>query len=411
MEKKEKAPVLRFKDTNGKDYPAWEQRELKDVAEIVGGGTPSTSVPAYWNGSIDWYSPTEIGQENFAKGSKRKISNEGLNNSSAKLLPAHKTILFTSRATIGEAAILEREGATNQGFQSIVTKEGVDVYFLYSYKHHLKKQALIKASGSTFLEISKNEVEGLHVPVPSGEEQAKIGSFFKLVDKAITLHQRKLEALKKLKRTLLQKMFPKKGHLKPELRFFGFTNDWEQRKLEDICDVRDGTHSSPKYFDNGFPLVTSKNLRDGVIDLSDVQLISKEDYLEINKRSKVDLNDILMSMIGTIGNLALIKEEPTFAIKNVALIKSTDKVKMDYLFSYLSSPSSKCDIDKSVEGGTQKFLSLTKVRGLKILLPGIEEQQKIGSFSVLLDGVITLHQRKLEIYKKLKKGLLQKMFI
>ena len=80
---------------------------------------------------------------------------------------------------------------------------------------------------------------------------------------------------------------------------------WEQRKLEDICDVRDGTHSSPKYFDNGFPLVTSKNLRDGVIDLSDVQLISKEDYLEINKRSKVDLNDILMSMIGTIGNLAL----------------------------------------------------------------------------------------------------------
>ena len=205
-------------------------------------------------------------------------------------------------------------------------------------------------------------------------------------------------------------MTEEKKSMVPKLRFPEFTATWEQRKLEDICDVRDGTHSSPKYFDNGFPLVTSKNLRDGVIDLSDVQLISKEDYLEINKRSKVDLNDILMSMIGTIGNLALIKEEPTFAIKNVALIKSTDKVKMDYLFSYLSSPSSKCDIDKSVEGGTQKFLSLTKVRGLKILLPGIEEQQKIGSFSVLLDGVITLHQRKLEGLSKLKKSLLQKMF-
>lgn len=205
-------------------------------------------------------------------------------------------------------------------------------------------------------------------------------------------------------------MTEEKKSMVPKLRFPGFNETWEQRKLEDICDVRDGTHSSPKYFDNGFPLVTSKNLRDGVIDLSDVQLISKEDYLEINKRSKVDLNDILMSMIGTIGNLALIKEEPTFAIKNVALIKSTDKVKMDYLFSYLSSPSSKCDIDKSVEGGTQKFLSLTKVRGLKILLPGIEEQQKIGSFSVLLDGVITLHQRKLEGLSKLKKSLLQKMF-
>ena len=205
-------------------------------------------------------------------------------------------------------------------------------------------------------------------------------------------------------------MTEEKKSMVPKLRFPGFNETWEQRKLEDICDVRDGTHSSPKYFDNGFPLVTSKNLRDGVIDLSDVQLISKEDYLEINKRSKVDLNDILMSMIGTIGNLALIKEEPTFAIKNVALIKSTDKVKMDYLFSYLSSPSSKCDIDKSVEGGTQKFLSLTKVRGLKILLPGIEEQQKIGSFSVLLDGVITLHQRKLEGLSNLKKYLNQKIF-
>lgn len=241
-EKKSMVPKLRFPEFTA----TWEQRELKDVAEIVGGGTPSTSVPAYWNGSIDWYSPTEIGQENFAKGSKRKISNEGLNNSSAKLLPAHKTILFTSRATIGEAAILEREGATNQGFQSIVTKEGVDVYFLYSYKHHLKKQALIKASGSTFLEISKNEVEGLHVPVPSGEEQAKIGSFFKLVDKAITLHQRKLEGLSKLKKSLLQKMFPKNGSLGPELRFPGFTGDWEQHKLGDLGHTYGGLSGKSK---------------------------------------------------------------------------------------------------------------------------------------------------------------------
>ena len=207
MGKKEKAPCLRFKDTNGKDYPAWEQRKLKDIAEIVGGGTPSTSVPTYWNGSIDWYSPTEVGKDNFARGSKRKISKEGLKNSSAKLLPPHKTILFTSRATIGEAAILEREGATNQGFQSIVTKEGTDVYFLYSYKNHLKKQALIKASGSTFLEISKKAIEELQVQLPSFEEQTKIGSFFRFIDQAITLHQRKLETYKKLKKSLLQKMF------------------------------------------------------------------------------------------------------------------------------------------------------------------------------------------------------------
>lgn len=283
-------------------------------------------------------------------------------------------------------------------------------FLLNSPSYHDQLKPLIQ--GIKVSSISKKALGETRVCFAKDlDEQAQIGGFFNGLEMLITLHQRKLEGLSKLKKSLLQKMFPKNGQQNPEVRFPGFTEAWEQRKLEDICDVRDGTHSSPKYFDNGFPLVTSKNLRDGVIDLSDVQLISKEDYLEINKRSKVDLNDILMSMIGTIGNLALIKEEPTFAIKNVALIKSTDKVKMDYLFSYLSSPSSKCDIDKSVEGGTQKFLSLTKVRGLKILLPGIEEQQKIGSFSVLLDGVITLHQRKLESLKKLKKSLLQQMFV
>ncbi len=411
MEKKEKAPVLRFKDTNGKDYPAWEQRELKDVAEIVGGGTPSTSVPAYWNGSIDWYSPTEIGQENFAKGSKRKISNEGLNNSSAKLLPAHKTILFTSRATIGEAAILEREGATNQGFQSIVTKEGVDVYFLYSYKHHLKKQALIKASGSTFLEISKNEVEGLHVPVPSGEEQAKIGSFFKLVDKAITLHQRKLEALKKLKRTLLQKMFPKKGHLKPELRFFGFTNDWEQRELKDVAEIVGG----------GTPSTSVPAYWNGSIDWYSPTEIGQENFAKGSKRkiSNEGLNNssakllpahktILFTSRATIGEAAILEREGA-TNQGFQSIVTKEGVDVYFLYSYKHHLKKQALIKAS--GSTFLEISKNEVEGLHVPVPSGEEQAKIGSFFKLVDKAITLHQRKLEIYKKLKKGLLQKMFI
>jgi len=407
MEKKEKAPVLRFKDTNGKDYPAWEQRELKDVAEIVGGGTPSTSVPAYWNGSIDWYSPTEIGQENFAKGSKRKISNEGLNNSSAKLLPAHKTILFTSRATIGEAAILEREGATNQGFQSIVTKEGVDVYFLYSYKHHLKKQALIKASGSTFLEISKNEVEGLHVPVPSGEEQAKIGSFFKLVDKAITLHQRKLEALKKLKRTLLQKMFPKKDQLNPELRFPGFTNDWEQRKLKDFTLSYSGgtpTVSNKNYYNGTIPFI-----RSGEISGERTELFITEEGLNKSSAKSVHKGQILYALYGaTSGEVSLSKIDG--AINQAILAIST---KEGYSNAFLSFwlRKEKDRITATFLQGGQGNLSGEIVKNLIVPIPSQLEQTKIGDFFNQLDGIITLHQRKLETYKKLKKGLLQKMFI
>ena len=410
-EKKSMVPKLRFPEFTA----TWEQRELKDVAEIVGGGTPSTSVPAYWNGSIDWYSPTEIGQENFAKGSKRKISNEGLNNSSAKLLPAHKTILFTSRATIGEAAILEREGATNQGFQSIVTKEGVDVYFLYSYKHHLKKQALIKASGSTFLEISKNEVEGLHVPVPSGEEQAKIGSFFKLVDKAITLHQRKLEGLSKLKKSLLQKMFPKNGSLGPELRFPGFTGDWEQHKLGDLGHTYGGLSGKSKQdFGHGDArFVTYMNVFSNPI--GDPCMV---DSIEIDDRqSRVRKGDVLFTTSSeTPDEVGMSCVWPSDS-ENLYLnsfcfgYRPTTKINSNFLASLLRSPSVREKIIFLAQGISRYNISKNKVMEISIPLPSEEEQSQIGDFFTQLDKTITLHQRKLESLKKLKKSLLQQMFV
>ena len=342
MEKKEKAPVLRFKDTNGKDYPAWEQRKLNEIASIYDG---THQTPRYTSNGIPFLSV-----ENITTLQSSKFISEKDFLRDFPVYPKKGDVLLTRIGDVGTANVYERNQKVAFYVSLALLKlRETDPYFVNaSFRSNSTRKEVWKRTLHIAFpkKINKNEIGKVNIQIPSLAEQRKIGIFFYSLDRLITLHQRKLEALKKLKRTLLQKMFPKKGHLKPELRFFGFTNDWEQRKLEDICDVRDGTHSSPKYFDNGFPLVTSKNLRDGVIDLSDVQLISKEDYLEINKRSKVDLNDILMSMIGTIGNLALIKEEPTFAIKNVALIKSTDKVKMDYLFSYLSSPSSNVNFQR-----------------------------------------------------------------
>lgn len=103
--------------------------------------------------------------------------------------------------------------------------------------------------------------------------------------------------------------------VKPEIRFAGFNDAWEQRKLDTITDVRDGTHDSPQYVETGHPFITSKNVKDGFINYEDIQYVSDKDYEEINKRSKVDKNDILMGMIGTIGNIALVRETPDFAIK------------------------------------------------------------------------------------------------
>ena len=196
----------------------------------------------------------------------------------------------------------------------------------------------------------------------------------------------------------------------PNIRFKGYTDDWEQRKLSEISDVRDGTHDSPSYLSAGHPFVTSKNVKEGYINYDDIQYISDEDFEAINKRSKVDVNDILMGMIGTIGNLALIRTEPDFAIKNVALIKDTKQVSYMYLYHYLQSPSTERQLLSGLDGGTQKFVSLKNIRELNIMVPSEPEQIKVGTFMESLDNLITLHQRKCDATKQLKKYMLQNLF-
>lgn len=168
--------------------------------------------------------------------------------------------------------------------------------------------------------------------------------------------------------------------------------------MDKITDVRDGTHDSPKYLLSGFPFITSKNVKDGNIDFSDIQYISEQDYININKRSKVDKNDILMGMIGTIGNIALIRENPCFAIKNVALIKDTGDIYYLYLYHYLQSPIVASLLLGNMDGGTQKFIALNKIRELSIQFPNKAEQMIIGNCLDKISNLITLHQRRFQIF-------------
>jgi type I restriction enzyme S subunit len=169
----------------------WEQRKLGELSEIVGGGTPDTNNPDYWDGDIDWYSPAELGEQVYADTSQRRITREGYENSSAKMLPAGRTILFTSRAGIGTTAILRRSACTNQGFQSLVLRDEVNIYFVYSMSARIKAYAESKASGSTFLEISGKQLAEMELMLPNRAEQDAIGDFFTSLDNLITLHQRK----------------------------------------------------------------------------------------------------------------------------------------------------------------------------------------------------------------------------
>lgn len=198
----EKIPKIRFKGFEGE----WECRKLGAEVEIVGGGTPDTTNSTYWNGDIDWYPPTEIGEAAYANGSVKKITLLGLQKSSAQILPANRTVLFTSRASIGDMAILTKDGATNQGFQSFVVGERLDVYFLYTMGFKIKDYALKNASGSTFLEISKNTLSQMEFFAPSLKEQTAIGNFFRQLDETIALQSAEVEKLSQLKKGLLAAM-------------------------------------------------------------------------------------------------------------------------------------------------------------------------------------------------------------
>ncbi|RVY18174.1 restriction endonuclease subunit S [Helicobacter pylori] len=180
---------------------AWQRVRLGDVAEIIGGGTPSTQITSFWNGSINWFTPTEIGITKYVYKSQRTITPLGLKKSSAKLLPIG-TILLTSRASIGDCAILKVVATTNQGFQSLIPLEKINNKFLYYLILTLKNKLLELASGSTFLEVSPNKIKNLLIPLPPLNEQIAIANILSDLDNEIISLKNKKRQFENIKKAL-----------------------------------------------------------------------------------------------------------------------------------------------------------------------------------------------------------------
>ncbi|WP_430438656.1 restriction endonuclease subunit S [Peptostreptococcus anaerobius] len=360
------------------------------MADIVGGGTPSTGNPSYWNGEIDWYAPAEIADQIYVNSSQKKITDLGYENSSAKMLPPG-TVLFTSRAGIGKTAILTRKGCTNQGFQSIVPHRGeLDTYFIFSRTEELKRYGKLVGAGSTFVEVSGKQMAVIELMMPpTMREQQTIGCFFQRLDNLITLHQRKLEDLKEMKKGLLQKMFPKNNEKVPELRFPGFTEDWEQRKLNEICDYTSSSLTASSSIENGKYILYDANTEIGSVD----SFSMAEDYITVIKDG------------AGVGRIRKLPKNTAF-IGTMGALTSKNK-KTDFLYYLLE----KKDLSKQFTGSTIPHIYFRDYGKDAVCIPKDKEQQVIGVYFKQFDNLITLHQRKLDHLKELKKGLLQQMFV
>ena len=365
---------------------------MGDIADIVGGGTPSTGNQSYWDGDIDWYAPAEIADQIYANSSQKKITGLGYENSSAKMLPPG-TVLFTSRAGIGKTAILTRKGCTNQGFQSIVPHRGeLDSYFIFSRTEELKRYGELVGAGSTFVEVSGKQMAVMELMMPPTiREQQTIGGFFQQLDHLITLHQRQSFS-----------------HSTPDISLSVqlihpfYTSSWEQRKLSELTSMhaRIGWQNlrTSEFLDSGdYMLITGTDFNDGAINFSTCHYVERERY-EQDRNIQIHNGSILITKDGTLGKVAYVQGLSMPATLNAGVfnvqIKDANNVDERYLFQYLKAPFLMDYVDKKATGGTIKHLNQSILVDFPVILPQRSEQILIGAFFQQLDNLITLHQRK-----------------
>lgn len=369
-------PKLRFKEFTDE----WVTCTINSVAEVISGGTPDTTNSNYWDGSINWFTPSEVGKSKYISNSKRKITQLGLQKSSAKLLPVG-TILLSSRATVGESSILSNnEACTNQGFQSLIPHKNINNEFLYYLIYKYKKSLLKQAFGSTFLEISKNNVEKIKINIPTAmKEQVKLSTFLSLLDRKIELQTKKIEVLKLFKKGLLKCEYNK-------------IKNKNLSQLDNIAQIYQPQTLSQKQLKKGVYPVFGAN---GIIGF--------------NTNFNHKLPQITISCRGE--NSGSINKTPEYCWINgnsmVINVDNNPNINKDYLKLILESQNLKYLISGSGQPQIVRF----DIAKHKIPIISIDEQLIYIKKFNLLDSKLLLEISELKKLNLLKKGLMQNMFI
>ena len=282
---------------------------------------------------------------------------------------------------------------------------------------------IAKNMGATINQITGYMFSKMEFMIPSGEEQQKIGEYFQSFDDLITLHQRKCEETKKLKKYMLQKMFPQNGKRVPEIRFAGFTDDWEQRKLGDLVDVLDGDRGKNYPTSDDFDIsghtifLNASNVTNNGFLFQDNQFITEEKSNNMGN-GKLEEDDIVITSRGSLGHIAWYNADisslmPYARINSGMLIlRNKKEIETEYLYHFMKSDKGQSQISFISFGSAQPQLTKKGVEDLKVILPTRrDEQTQLGHCFSSLDHLITLHQRKYEELQKIKKFMLQNMFI
>ncbi|MCE9344428.1 MULTISPECIES: restriction endonuclease subunit S [Bacteroidales] len=389
-------PHLRFPEFSGE----WNKYTINDLATVVGGGTPDTTVKSYWGGDIQWFTPSEIGKNKYVDFSKRTITRDGLDNSSAKLLPLH-TILLSSRATVGECSIASNECTTNQGFQSLIAKQ-CNIDFLYYLIQTKKKDLIRNACGSTFLEISANEIRKIKVAVPVQNEQEQIAKLLSLIDERIATQNKIIEDLKKLKSAISKYLFARKDLLETTIC------------LSNIATLKNGyAFQSGKYNALGkWKILTITNVPgERYINDEDCNCIINLPN-DIQDHQVLKEGDILISLTGNVGRVSLCKNGNYLLNQRVGLLQLAKNVNQEFLYQILSSQRFENSMIACGQGAAQMNIGKGDVENY--VLPYSSNGNNILFAAKILhsyDECIINELRRLTLLTMQKQYLLTQMFI
>ena len=391
MEKKKK-PAIRFKGFTD----SWEQRKLGELGEIMTGSTPSTSKSEYYSeDGIPWVTPTDINSQTISD-TPRKLSGEGIK--VGRVVPAN-TILCTCIASIGKNTLLTVKGSFNQQINCLTPNEYNDAYFLLTESEIWSNIMKRMAAAGTMQIVNKTEFSELTTMVPKLEEQKKIGQYFHTIGHLITLHQRKYDKLQIIKKAMLEKMFPQNGSCFPEIRFKGFTDSWEQRKLGDVVNRvtrknQDLVSELPLTISAQYGLIDQNEFFDKRVaskDVSGYYLIENGEFA-YNKSTSTD------APWGAVKRLDHYENGVLSTLYIVFGIKENNPIDSNFLVSYYNTNLWHKGIREIAAEGARNHGLLNIVPAdffeTELMIPqDIEEQKQIGKFFKELEALITLHQR------------------
>ena len=406
MSNNNKTPAIRFKGFTD----TWEQRKLGELGTITTGSTPSTAIPDYYSDDgIVWVTPTDI-CENITFESARKLSDLG--QQVGRIVPKN-TILVTCIASIGKNTMLGNTGSFNQQINGLTPNENeCDPYFLLTESALWSAKMKSSAAAGTMQIVNRTEFSELKTWLPSLIEQQAISDFFRQLDHLITLHQRKYDKLIQFKEAMLQKMFPQNSANKPEIRFKGFTDAWEQRKLRTAATFSKGSgYSKNDLKENGTPIILY-----GRLYTKYETVISEVDtFVDVQPNSVYSTgHEVIVPASGEtaedISRASFVAKSGILLGGDLNIIVPDDYINPVFLALTISNGNQQKELSKRAQGKSVVHIHNSDLENVVLLYPKYEEQEKIGEYFSKLDSIITLHQRKCDKYKSIKAGLIRKLF-